>query len=525
MTAIPPSESTSSSSLTQGAQGRRRERAVVTFAPGTIDVWSSKQASGGRSAAFLIVERTAPKSLLLATVALGDDETLLPAVYSPSTSAWASGGDSGAVWHSGIDGSQPAAAIASAAMGIALPRRRDATRERRVRPGFGTSTRKPFARSVLGRSIGGAHGCGRRMTASARSLAKGSPWQCRDLLDALARGHRGMVLGLDRVHAALAAVGHPERDLPAFHIAGSNGKGSVAAMVDAALAEAGIRRGLFTSPHLERFNERIAIDGAPIGDDAFAEALARALVDAPDLTFFETLTVAAFLAFREAKIDVAVLEVGLGGRLDATNVVDEPLAAAIVSITVGEDGRHLEHADLLGDTVEAITREKAGIFKRGAPAVIGPLEPRAARVARMIARDVGAQPLVEVAKGDPDLNADSPTFGRDTRIPLRPTLLGAHQIANAAVAAAALPVAQHRLPTLSSAHIEAGIAHARWPGRLEHLDLGAGRPYVLLDAAHNLDGARALVAALPGAGLTPDRPVRVFGSLAGQGFTRRSFAW
>src|SRR5580693_8165400 len=162
------------------------------------------------------------------------------------------------------------------------------------------------------------------------------PSTLHGLLDALvARAPRGMLLGLDRVEAALAALGDPHLGLAAVHVAGSNGKGSTAAMVESIARAAGLRTGLYTSPHLCRFAERIRIDGRSIEDDAFERSLVAVLDRCrPDLTFFESLTVAAFFAFREAAVDVAVVEVGLGGRLDATNVIEAPIAAAITSISL-----------------------------------------------------------------------------------------------------------------------------------------------------------------------------------------------
>lgn len=321
----------------------------------------------------------------------------------------------------------------------------------------------------------------------------------------LGRGHRGMVLGLESTRAALAAVGDPHVGLRAFHVAGSNGKGSTCAMIDAALADAGIRRGLYTSPHLERFNERIAIDGAPIADDAFASALSRVFERAAEgLTFFETLTVAAFVAFREASIDVAVLEVGLGGRLDSTNVIDAPLAAGVVSITRGANGAHLEHAAQLGSTAEAIAAEKAGIFKRGCPAVLGPMDAGPRAVCERIARDVGASPITLVDRHSP------------LEIALAPGLAGAHQRDNAAVAAAMLLAARDHLPELAPRHIEHGIANARWAGRLESIDVGG--VHVLLDGAHNVDGARVLLDELERHRATLGPLTLVFGALADKGW-------
>src|SRR5580692_1218800 len=227
-----------------------------------------------------------------------------------------------------------------------------------------------------------------------------------DALHALqARAPRGMVLGLDRVRVALAAVGDPHLDLCAVHVAGSNGKGSTSAMVESIAREAGLRAGLYTSPHLCRFAERIRVDGLPIEDGPFERCPAA-------LTFFESLTVAAFLAFREARLDVAVIEVGLGGRLDATNVLEAPLATAITSIS-------LEHTAVLGDTLDAIAREKAGILKPGAPVVLGVLPEEADRAIVEVAARVGTGPIE-----------------RPRVPPCPPGLAGPHQARNAAVAAA-----------------------------------------------------------------------------------------
>lgn len=320
------------------------------------------------------------------------------------------------------------------------------------------------------------------------------------------RGHRGMVLGLESTQGALLAVGSPHAGLRAFHVGGSNGKGSVSAMIDAALGEAHLRRGLFTSPHLERFNERIAIDGAPIPDDLFRSALATTFERAPEgLTFFETLTVAALVALREASIDLAVLEVGLGGRMDSTNVIDAPLAAAVVSITEGVGGAHLEHGALLGPTAEAIAAEKAAIFKRGCPAIIGRMADGPRTVCESAARDVGALPVRVVDRAS-ELDG----------VVRAPALRGDHQLDNAAVAAAMMLDARARVPGLERAHIERGIAGARWPGRLEELRHGGAR--VLLDAAHNVDGARALVAELERRRAELGPITLLFGALADKGW-------
>jgi dihydrofolate synthase/folylpolyglutamate synthase len=309
-----------------------------------------------------------------------------------------------------------------------------------------------------------------------------------DKLHALqARAPRGMVLGLDRVEDALHALGDPQRELACVHIAGSNGKGSTAAMVASAARAAGLHTGLYTSPHLCRFAERIQLDGAPLDDDAFDRALGAVLERCrPDLTFFESLTAAAFFAFREARVDVAVLEVGLGGRLDATNVIARPIAAAITTIS-------LEHTAILGETLEAIAREKAGIWKRGAPAVLGPLPDEAERAAREVAAEVGASEVVRAAP---------------SALPLG--LAGAHQAENAGVAVELLRHVAARFPDRDWAGaVPHGLREARWAGRME--TIAVGPVTVLLDAAHNPDGMERLARSLD---TDPARTTLVFGALA-----------
>jgi dihydrofolate synthase/folylpolyglutamate synthase len=262
-------------------------------------------------------------------------------------------------------------------------------------------------------------------------------------------------------------------------------------MVESIARTAGLRTGLYTSPHLCRFNERIALQGAPIDDARFAEALrAVVAIDVP-LTFFESLTVAAFYAFREARVDVAIVEVGLGGRLDATNVVEAPLATAITSIA-------LEHTAFLGSTLDAVAREKAGILKRGSPIVLGPLDLEAESAIRQVAIERGA-PLYQ--RGDP----------REFALGLR----GPHQTDNAAVAVGIAEVLAATWPTITSA-IAPGLANVRWPGRLESLELAVaqGTATVLLDGAHNLHGVAALVRALVELGHASERTLLVFGALA-----------
>jgi dihydrofolate synthase/folylpolyglutamate synthase len=300
-----------------------------------------------------------------------------------------------------------------------------------------------------------------------------------------------MRFGLERMERALDGLGRPERDLAILHVAGTNGKGSTCAMAAEALRLSGHRVGLYTSPHLVRFHERIQVDGRPITDEALAariDEVRRACPwherdDDDRLTYFEFATLVGLLHLARERVDAAVVEVGLGGRFDATNAV-MPRVAAVSRIG-------LDHMQFLGDRVDAIALEKAGIFKRGVPAVVASAQPPAAMNAL---RDEAAR------RGSPFHVAAEAWTGQ---VGLR----GAHQRGNAALAAAALRLLSASGVTVGEAEIAAGIATARWPGRLE--EVGG----VLLDGAHNPDGAAALAAALRV--LHPDRPVElVFGVLS-----------
>jgi dihydrofolate synthase/folylpolyglutamate synthase len=293
-----------------------------------------------------------------------------------------------------------------------------------------------------------------------------------------------MRLGLDPMREACARTGHPERAFPAVHVAGTNGKGSVCAMVEAIARTHGLRTGLYTSPHLCRFAERIRVNGEPLDDAALATVLDRALESGPDLSFFEAATLAAFLAFRDAGVDVAVLEVGIGGRLDATNVIPTPRTAAITRIA-------LDHTDRLGSTLVDIAREKAGIAKAGLEIVLGPMPPpvRAAidAVAHALAATTVSADATSVAELPPQGHIGLP---------------GAHQVDNARIAA----VLGARIGASPRAITE-GIAAARWPGRLERIG------GFLLDGAHNPDGAEALARHLRSLSLPPEQVTLVFGTL------------
>jgi dihydrofolate synthase/folylpolyglutamate synthase len=309
---------------------------------------------------------------------------------------------------------------------------------------------------------------------------------------------------LRRVHSFLGRLGDPHRGRRTVHIAGSKGKGSIAAMTAAILTAAspGGGVGLYTSPHLHTFCERIAVDGLPIVQGDFArltEVVAPAVASENadgrfgQLTTFELLTALAFLYFRERGAGWQVLEVGMGGRQDATSVVEEKDVAVIGPIS-------LEHTAILGDTVEKIAAEKAAIIRPACPVVMAPQPfPQAAAVIRRQATDVGA-PLVDVAESyswqrlawdlsGQSLRLDGPRGRRELWLPL----LGAHQLENAAAAAAAIDLLVEADTKVPEPAIAAGLRQVRWPGRLEVL---RERPLVVADGAHNGDSARRLREAL-----------------------------
>ncbi|MFI5301194.1 MAG: bifunctional folylpolyglutamate synthase/dihydrofolate synthase [Polyangiales bacterium] len=336
-----------------------------------------------------------------------------------------------------------------------------------------------------------------------------------DLARALTRLYalapRGARYGLEAMREACAIEGDPHDRVAAVHVAGTNGKGSVCATVASIARAAGLRVGLYTSPHLCRFAERIVLDGASIDDAVLARTLSRVMDAHPALTFFEVATLTAFLVFAEAKVDLAVIEVGLGGRLDATNVLASPLVTAITSIA-------LDHVDLLGADAISIAREKAGISKPDAPVVVGAMSIDACHEIESIARSVGVASIdrvgVELSAGDESGGALTVrrTDGRSATI--RPSLAGAHQRANTAVAvgiAWRLEASGGVFTAIDASAIERGCAATSWPGRLERLATADGE--VVLDGAHNLEGAHALAAAL--GPLVGDRSAAlIFGAMA-----------
>lgn len=317
---------------------------------------------------------------------------------------------------------------------------------------------------------------------------------------------KGMDFKLERVALALQRLGDPQRAWPALHVAGTNGKGSVAAMLDACLAAAGYRVGRYTSPHLVELGERVTVGGRPV-DHATLVGLAEEVRDASlargiGLTFFELLTVMAFLHFRRAAVDVAVVEVGLGGRLDATNVVD-PLVAVIT--TIG-----LDHTQWLGSRLEQIAAEKGGIIKPGRPVVLGRLAAAPAAVLERLAAARGA-PVVAAGRDYRLAGGEQADFeGLGWRLSgLEIGLRGAHQRDNAGVAVATLATVRDALP-VGEAALRHGLATVRWPGRLEVLD---GSPPVIVDGAHNADGVAALLAELPR--LSDGRPIHLLFAVMG----------
>lgn len=295
---------------------------------------------------------------------------------------------------------------------------------------------------------------------------------------------------LDRIRALLAEVGNPQLRCRYVHVAGTNGKGSTCAMLASALRVAGFRTGLYTSPHLIDPRERIEIDGRQIGEDewvaAFDQAhgaaerlLAREGIDAHP-SFFETVTAMAFIAFARAEVEMVVLETGLGGRLDATNVVD-PEVAVITPID-------FDHEAFLGSSIESIAAEKAGILKPGRPAVFAEQRPDALSVLERRALDLDI-PVHHSSEWRVE-NLRLERFGSrfmlaaDEEIPIECPLAGVHQVENTRTAVTALGVLG-----IPAAAIREGIARARWAGRLERVAIN---PDIILDGAHNPAGARAL---------------------------------
>ena len=317
----------------------------------------------------------------------------------------------------------------------------------------------------------------------------------------LALHPRRIDLSLGRMERVLAALGHPERRVPpVIHVAGTNGKGSVVAFMRAIAEAAGQSVHVYTSPHLVRFNERFRIGrpggGVLVSDEELAELMGeveRANAGAP-ITVFEVETAAAFLLYARHRADLLLLEVGLGGRLDATNVIDRPLASVVTPVS-------MDHTEFLGDSIEKIAAEKAGIFRRGVPAVIAPQGDAALSVLERVATQTRAPLKVagehwhvgkergRLVYQDDDGLLDLPA----------PRLIGPHQFDNAGTAIAALRAAALRLP---QGAFERGLLNAEWPARLQRLSQGALTALIppgselWIDGGHNAEGGRAVAAAL-----------------------------
>jgi dihydrofolate synthase/folylpolyglutamate synthase len=327
-----------------------------------------------------------------------------------------------------------------------------------------------------------------------------------------------------------AALGSPELKFPSVLIAGTNGKGSTAAMLANILRVAGYRAGLYTSPHLTRVNERIQINGTTISDDDFARLYFRVDETGSRLlhegklpqhpSFFESVTAVAFLYFEEQAVDIAVLEVGMGGRLDATNVV-QPLLSVITDIS-------LDHTEWLGATIDAIAREKAGILRPNGVLVTLPQHPAANQALGEVAIDLNVRGISAVEFMPPRRSAEEEATEfyaepysvtvAGTFVELRPALAGTHQHRNAALAlAAANELCNSNSYNISPRQMAEGISTVRWPGRLELFPRADTRPAVLLDVAHNPAGAWTLRSALstwPGlATQIPTQRTLLFGCL------------
>ncbi|GHV32981.1 bifunctional folylpolyglutamate synthase/dihydrofolate synthase [Clostridia bacterium] len=286
---------------------------------------------------------------------------------------------------------------------------------------------------------------------------------------------RGSRLGLDRLSELLSKLGEPQKRLKFIHVAGTNGKGSTCAMLASILRQAGYKTGLYTSPYVQTFHERIQIDGVMISDAELTRLTERirkaadAMADHP--TSFEMITALGFLYFSDNNCDIVVLETGLGGRLDATNVIGTPLLAVITNIG-------MDHMEQLGGTLELIAAEKAGIIKSGGDVVLYGLPASVARVFEDACRERGAN----LVKAD--------FSGTDTiRVPLR----GAHQQRNAAVVLTAVGVLRRKGFTLSDDNVAAGLANVFWPARFEVL---RENPAVIVDGGHNVQCVESVVAGL-----------------------------
>ncbi|TVP59784.1 MAG: bifunctional folylpolyglutamate synthase/dihydrofolate synthase [Nodularia sp. (in: Bacteria)] len=300
--------------------------------------------------------------------------------------------------------------------------------------------------------------------------------------------HFGVHLGLSRIIKLLANLGNPHQQVPVIHVAGTNGKGSVCAYLSSVLTEAGYRTGCYTSPHLVDWTERICINKQPISAEEFSQLILQVqdAIQADDEypTQFEIITAAACLYFAQQKVDIAVVEVGLGGRLDATNVFDQPLVTIITSIS-------REHWQQLGPTVADIAREKAGIIKPGCPVVIGQLPPEAEKVVLSRAQElqcsyIAPQPAREIAPGWAEYQTSENSLTIKYPLPLQ----GQIQLTNSVLALAAVEILQKSGWVISPEAIVNGMSKTQWPGRMQWVTWNQQK--LLIDGAHNPAAAHAL---------------------------------
>jgi dihydrofolate synthase/folylpolyglutamate synthase len=313
-----------------------------------------------------------------------------------------------------------------------------------------------------------------------------------------ARTASGIKPGLGRTEALLEKLGFPHRQLTAIHVAGTNGKGSVVATAEALLRWRGLRVGRYTSPHLIDFRERITVDGIPITEEAVLEFLERWIPSAEKIgaTFFELTTAMAFDWFVKQKVDVGVVETGLGGRLDSTNVLT-PRVATVTSVG-------LDHTELLGDTLESIAREKAGIFKAGLPAVIGEQSPPVRSILETCARHVGARPIVMIDEAgtieDIEISSRGTTYTPhqgSPRVRITTPLIGAHQARNTAVGLTTVSLLGEKY-VLPASEISSALSSVFLPGRFQL------HGKIIFDVAHNPAGARTIAETIRA--LDPPKP-------------------
>lgn len=297
--------------------------------------------------------------------------------------------------------------------------------------------------------------------------------------------------GLGAVRECLRRLGSPEAAFASVHVTGTNGKGSVCAMLDEILRRSGVRTGLYTSPHLLEVTERIRVGGKDIGRQRFAFLFERVLENGgAALNFFEILTCVAFLYFAEEKVDMAVVEVGLGGRLDATNVLPGPVLSVITSVA-------LDHIQHLGADISSIAFEKAGILKKGCPCICGPVEERARAVIEKAASEAGTE--VCFTGNDSIFRVSGYDWEKGTMMISSPSgpefklgLIGNHQSLNASIVFKGLSVLSARGRPVPEAAVKEGFEKVKWPGRFQITEAGLGKPLkLILDGAHNPAAARA----------------------------------